>query len=217
LFRLARSQISCTKCHPIRNARGISVGDTNGLDEQPRLFLHHDGSAFTQSDGDIAPHAYERHCSSLEKSEWAPGLDMTMFLRVFVDDFIQAIAGPSERPSLGAEERWLTRATLHGIHSVFPSPEITQHTGGGDRISLKTLIANDGRFLLDKLILGFAFNGKSSSMRTVGLSHDKATAYISDIRNALDQPQRYISKPEFQKLHGRLNHASQVRRSFSPT
>jgi hypothetical protein len=112
--------------------------------------------------------------------------------------------------SLGAEEQWLTRATLHGIHSVFPSPEITQHTGGRDSISLKKLIANDGRFLLDKLILGFAFKGKSSSMSTVGLSHDKATAYISDIRNALDRPQRYISKLEFQKLHGRLNHASQV-------
>jgi hypothetical protein len=166
--------------------------------------------AFTQSNGDIAPHAYEGHCSSSEKSEWAPGSDMTIFLWVFVDDFIQAIAGPSERPSLGAEEQWLTRATLHGIHSMFPSPEITQHTGGRDCISRKKLIANDGRFLLDKLILGFAFNGKSSSMRTVGLSHDKAAAYISDIRNALDQPQRYISKPEFQKLHGWLNHASQV-------
>jgi hypothetical protein len=44
----------------------------------------------------------------------------------------------------------------------------------------------------------------------VGLSKDKAASYIANIRNALDRPQRYISKPEFQKLHGRLNHASQV-------
>jgi hypothetical protein len=166
--------------------------------------------ALTQKEGDIAAHEYEDHCASGEPSEWAGNSEISMFLRVFVDDFIQAIAGPPKRPSLASEERWLTRATLHGIHSVFPSPEVTNHTGGRDSISLKKLIANDGRFLPDKIILGFAFNGAAGSMRTVGLSKDKATSYIADIRSALDRPQRYVSKPEFQKLHGRLNHASQV-------
>jgi hypothetical protein len=135
---------------------------------------------------------------------------MMMFLWVFVDDFIQAIAGPPERPSLGSEEQWLARAALHRIHSIFSSPEVTHHTCARDSISRKKWIANNGWFLLDKLILGFAFQGKSSSMRTVGLLQDKATAYIADICNTLDWPQQYISKPEFQKFHGQLNHASQV-------
>jgi hypothetical protein len=166
--------------------------------------------ALTQMDGDIAPNEYEDHCASSESSGWAGNSEMMLFLQVFVDDFIQAIAGPPKRPSLAAEEQWLTRATLHGIHSVFPSPEVTNHAGGQDSISLKNLIADDGRFLPNKIILGFAFTGGVGSMQTVGLSKDKAATYIADIRNALDRPQRYISKPEFQKLHGRLSHASQV-------
>jgi hypothetical protein len=72
------------------------------------------------------------------------------------------------------------------------------------------LIANDGRFLPEKLILGFVFRGAAGNQRTVGLSQEKAASYIDDIRTVLDRPQRHMSKPEFQKLHGRLNHAATV-------
>jgi hypothetical protein len=65
-------------------------------------------------------------------------------------------------------------------------------------------------FLVEKVILGFVFAGKAGSQRTVGLTREKASSYLADIRSALDCPQRYISKSEFQKLHGWLNHASQV-------
>jgi hypothetical protein len=60
------------------------------------------------------------------------------------------------------------------------------------------------------LILGFALLGEPGNQRTVGLSSEKATSYIDHIREALERPQRYISKAEFQKIHGRLVHASQI-------
>jgi hypothetical protein len=50
--------------------------------------------ALTHANGDIAPHAYKDHCASLEASKWANRSEMMVFLQVFVDDFIQAIAGP---------------------------------------------------------------------------------------------------------------------------
>jgi hypothetical protein len=108
------------------------------------------------------------------------------------------------------EEVWLSRATLHGIHSVFPDPAVTNHANGLDSISIKKLIANNGRFLTEKLILGFVFRGSAGNQHTVGLSQEKAASYIEDIRTALDRPQRHMSKPEFQKLHGGLNHAATV-------
>jgi hypothetical protein len=44
----------------------------------------------------------------------------------------------------------------------------------------------------------------------VGLSQDKAMSYIDNIQLVLDRPTKFMSKAEIQKLHGRLNHASQV-------
>jgi hypothetical protein len=123
---------------------------------------------------------------------------------------IMAIAGPPDRRSQKTEVLWLARATLHGIHSIFPPPHVSNHVGGRDSISVKKLLAGDGQFRREKLILGFAFHGGTGSDRMVGLSVEKATSYLDDLRAALERPQHCISKAEFQKLHGRLTHASQV-------
>jgi hypothetical protein len=117
---------------------------------------------------------------------------MLLLLRVFVDDFIQAIAGPPDRPLRDTEELWLSRATLHGIHSIFPSPDITHHTGGRDSISLKKLKLNDGRFLVEKVILGFVFEGKAGSQRTVGLTKEKAASYLTYPVSVGPPPQIHI-------------------------
>jgi hypothetical protein len=93
--------------------------------------------ALTLEDGQLPFHPHEVHCTTLRPSRWRADSESEVFLRVFVDDFIQALAGPPDRPSRGAEEVWLSRATLHGIHSVFPEPSVTQHTGGRDSISIK--------------------------------------------------------------------------------
>ena len=45
-------------------------------------------------------------------------------LEVFVDDFIQ-LAQTTDEKAL----RHCSRAVLHGIHSVFPPPNITGHNG----------------------------------------------------------------------------------------
>jgi hypothetical protein len=108
------------------------------------------------------------------------------------------------------EQLWIARAALHGIHSIFPAPDITQHIGGRDSISLKKLQNNDGMFLTSKIILGFLFQGSNRSNRLVALPKEKAESYVRHIRDALDRQQHYISKSDFQKLHGRLVHASLV-------
>jgi phosphoribosylaminoimidazole (AIR) synthetase len=54
------------------------------------------------------------------------------------------------------------------------------------------------------------FCGSAGHQRTVGLSQEKATSYIEDVRTVLDRSQRYMSKPELQKLHRWLNRAAQI-------
>jgi hypothetical protein len=167
--------------------------------------------AMSAHNGALEKHVHEEHCAIVDQElYWSQRAEWLIFLRVFVDDFIMAIAGPPDRESRNAEILWLTRATLHGIHSVFPPPSVSNHINGRDSISIKKLVAGDGKFREEKLILGFAFKGGAGSDRTVGLSVEKATAYLDDIRTALERPQRHMSKAEFQKLHGRLTHASQV-------
>jgi hypothetical protein len=167
--------------------------------------------ALTAHDGKIDGHPHEVHCAIGDQCHpWPPQPEFLVLLRVFVDDFIVGMAGPPDRQSRSAEVLWLSRATLHGIHSIFPPPSITGHTDGRDSISVKKLIAKDGQFRTDKMILGFALRGEPGNQRTVGLSAEKATSYIDHIHEALARPQKYISKAEFQKIHGRLVHAAQV-------
>ena len=56
--------------------------------------------------------------------------------------------------------RQITRATLYGVHSMFPPPEITNHKGGKDSISIKKLEKGDATFMTKKLVLGFMLGGK---------------------------------------------------------
>jgi hypothetical protein len=58
--------------------------------------------ALTLIDGKISPHAHENHCTTPQPSLWRSDSEMEIFLRVFVDDFIQALAGPPDQPSRGA-------------------------------------------------------------------------------------------------------------------
>ena len=49
----------------------------------------------------------------------------TALIEVFVDDFIGCVNDITKTKLLQT-----TRAMLHGIHSVFPPPQITGHNGG---------------------------------------------------------------------------------------
>ena len=70
-----------------------------------------------------------------------------ILLRVFVDDFLGAVAIPPEaRAMREALCRWVTRGTMHAIHGVFPPPDVTGHQGGKDSISEKKLNKGDARW-----------------------------------------------------------------------
>jgi hypothetical protein len=63
---------------------------------------------------------------------------------------------------------------------------------------------------LVKTLLGFLFNGSTGQQRTVGLPEDKALAYVEAIDNALSPSYHYMTRKSFEKLHGKLVHASAV-------
>ena len=61
--------------------------------------------------------------------------------------------------SIDPEALWhYSRALLHGIHSVFLSPQITGHSGAGP-ISIKKLEKGEGLWEVRKEILGWMIDG----------------------------------------------------------
>jgi hypothetical protein len=130
---------------------------------------------------------------------------------VYVDDFIGAAAEDKSGTLLGR----ITRAALHGIHTVFPSPKITGHIGGKDPISLKKLERGDARWHYTKHILGFLVNGET---KTVRISEAKATDIVTEIRRILKKKQVQIKR--YQKIVRKLGHVALIlpgiRGLFSP-
>jgi hypothetical protein len=162
-------------------------------------------------DGTLQPHPYEDHCVPspvTPTGPWIPPTDLEILLRVFVDDYVKGVAGPPARTTRYAEERWLCRAVLHAIHALFPHPDITGHTNGRDSISLKKLLAGDGLFDIHKILLGFLFDGSPHQSRTIALPHEKVDSYTAAILDALAAPRHFLSRTAYQKLYGKLLHAS---------
>jgi hypothetical protein len=63
---------------------------------------------------------------------------------------------------------------------------------------------------LEKTLLGFLFNGSPGQHRTVGLPEDKALSYVDAINTALAPTYHYMTRKSFEKLHGKLVHASAI-------
>ena len=118
-------------------------------------------------------------------------------MEVYVDDFIGMTNNPT-KPNL---EQW-SRAMLHGIHSIFPPPSVTQHTGG-DPVSLKKLMKEEGRWETEKEILGWMFNGTNY---TLYLPEQKISKIKSIIKTTCKK--KVVTLNDFQKLAGKLVHAS---------
>jgi hypothetical protein len=130
---------------------------------------------------------------------------ISFLVRVYLDDFMKAAAvSRNNIEHLG----WITRAVLHAIHAVFPPPEVTGHTGGKDSVSIKKLDKLDGLWHFIKELLGFECNGDA---RTVGITEDKALAYITLIEKALEA--MFISGPTLKQISGKLQHLGLI----SPT
>ena len=119
-------------------------------------------------------------------------------LEVFVDDFVQ-LAQTTDEEAL----RHCSRAVLHGIHSVFPPPNVTGHNGA-DPVSVKKLLKGEGVWAVRKEILGWVMDG---STMCIELSDKKQETILQDLKQAL-RKKRGLRFKSFEKLVGKLRHAS---------
>ena len=119
-------------------------------------------------------------------------------LEVYVDDFIQ-LAQTSDPAAL----RHLSRALLHGIHSVFPPPAISGHNGE-DPISQKKLIEGEGLWEVRKEILGWVMDGAT---RCIELAEKKQAAILKELKTII-RMRSGVPFKRIEKLVGKLRHAA---------
>ena len=118
-------------------------------------------------------------------------------VEVFVDDFI-AVTNDTSKTHLSH----FSKAVLHGVHSVFPPPEVTGHQGE-DPISQKKMTQGDGTWDTMKEILGWIVNGVDFTIQLPPTKCDKITTLIKQVRRMKACP---LTK--YQELAGKLQHAS---------
>jgi hypothetical protein len=151
---------------------------------------------------DLPEHPFEQFMTPSEVPKTAPpGAEPYTSIGVFVDDYVLAVVENDDRTLL----RRVSRATLHAIHSIFPPPEVSGHTGGKDPISRKKLEKGDARFNIEKEILGFLINGVDRSVR---LSEVKVDALAKEIVAVLRKT--HVPFKRFRSLLGKLQHAARI-------
>ena len=123
-----------------------------------------------------------------------PSLNM---VEVYVDDFI----GGTNQLDLEHLTKF-SRAILHGVHSIFPHPSVSKHSGH-DPISQKKMDDGDGLWDYTKEILGWMFDGKHY---TVYLPPEKTEKLRLTLKNMASLPE--IDLKSFQSMAGKLNHAA---------
>lgn len=119
-------------------------------------------------------------------------------LEVYVDDFIQLVQ--SKDPAV---LRHCSRALLHGIHSVFPPPEVSGHNGE-DPVSLKKLLEREGLWEVRKEILGWMIDGAT---RCIELAEKKQAAILLELKTVL-RIKSGVPFKRVEKLVGKLRHAA---------
>ena len=126
--------------------------------------------------------------------------DLTSFttlIEVYVDDYIGCIDTIAREHILR-----VSRAMLHGIHSIFPPPAQTGHNGG-DPISEKKLQQLEGQWDHVKEILGWIIDGQKHTIALPPKKVDKVKAALKRIKK-----KKWVPLKDFQKLAGVLHHAS---------
>jgi hypothetical protein len=73
---------------------------------------------------------------SSELSQWIEPCSIAILFRVLVDEHCNGIAGPVGRKRKLQEHEWVARGALHAFHVVFPPPDVLQHKGGRDSVSI---------------------------------------------------------------------------------
>jgi len=118
-------------------------------------------------------------------------------IEVFVDGFIRMTNGNTE-----AHLRHVSRAMLHGVHSIFPPPDPSGHNGK-ETIAQSKLDNSDGEWNYVKEILGWIIDEKHYTIQLPLKKCQKITALIKAI---VKNPRCHLKK--FQVLAGKLQHAS---------
>jgi hypothetical protein len=116
-------------------------------------------------------------------------------IEVYVDDFISAT---NQLDFTHLQQ--LSRAVLHGIHSIFPPPSVSKHCGG-DPISQKKMDKGEGTWAYEKEILGWTFNGKDF---TIFLDQTKSKKLQKLLKQTAKKS--VITRTEMQQVMGKLNH-----------
>jgi hypothetical protein len=110
---------------------------------------------------DLPPHAFEGKMLPPNFGN-LPLADLSLvitLIEVFVDDFIACTNSMARETILK-----ITRAMLHGIHSIFPPRDVTGHKGG-DPISEKKLEKLEGLWQHTKEILGWIIDGANYTIQ----------------------------------------------------
>ena len=131
----------------------------------------------------VAPFPSNKPCSTL--------------IEVYMDDYIGATNDPTM-----SHLQTVSRAMLHGIHSIYPPPIVSGHSGE-DPVSAKKLSNGEGRWQPVKEILGWIVDGKNYTLQ---LPPTKCKNICKLIRKILKQ--EYCPIKRFQVLAGKLQHAS---------
>ena len=118
-------------------------------------------------------------------------------VEVYVDDYICA-TNDCSREHLTQ----VSRAMLHGIHAIFPPPDVTGHNGG-DPIAEKKIAKGEGIWATEKEILGWEFNGH---LYTITLPTEKSRKIEQLTKKVLNSKATPLKR--FQELAGKLQHAS---------
>jgi hypothetical protein len=119
---------------------------------------------------------------------------------VYVDDFLLA-AVENKNKLL----QWTARATLHAIHSVFPTPAATGTPDAEDPVSEKKLAKGDARWNTSKEILGYMLNGRD---RIIQLPPARADGLLKELKNILKK--KRIPLKRFRSITGRLQHSARI-------
>jgi hypothetical protein len=170
--------------------------------------------ALTLPTGIDVGHRHDHYCvhnddkSDQEIRPWTEPRDVSVLSTVFVDDYMNGVAGLPSRTNRRQEHEWVSRGILHAIHAIFPPPDVLHHKGGRDSISEKKLKQGDARWKPKEILLGFGMSGLSGRARDVALPLAKKDKYVDRITSALAQPRNFISFNQFQKIHGQLQHAA---------
>ena len=124
---------------------------------------------------ELAPHPLEQHLynnTTCANSLPTPANKINT-MEVYVDDFI---AATNDNTTQNIAK--LSRAMLHGIHSIFPPPKITNHNGG-DPISEKKLKKLEGLWDTKKEILGWDIDGKNYTIQLPSQKENKLQLLIT--------------------------------------